>query len=331
VKDPRIGWLVGATAAILVVVLIVLLVTREDDSPAPAATTLPPSTSTTPDTSTTSSEPPTTTTTIAATTTTEPPTTTTEAAGSWAPQPLVVANFGALGWWDGAGWVQVVADTELPVTGGEDYAVASLDVTGTTTGGPPTILCEPLENPGVVLADADALGAWPGPVGVAISAGWDLVPHVVEAQSDDGTYAAFASQLLASRGLDVAEPPITQLLRVDLEGDGTDEALVATADFADGDGLLAQPGDYSMVFLRKIVDGEVQTAILAESIVTEVADGETPFVESHGIGAVADLSGDGVMEIVVSSAYYEGVGVGVWEWAGGDLGPVYRIGSGCGA
>ncbi len=320
-RDPRIAWLVAGTAVILLVVFAVLALTGDDE---PAAT---PTSS--------SSPPPTTTTTVPAATTlpstTTLPTTTTSTTvpeGAWADVPLVVASFGALGWWDGSGWVQVEGDTALPVSGGEDYAVASLAVTGTTTGGAPEVLCEPVGNPGVVLAD-DVLGGWPGPVGVAVSAGWPLVPHTVESQVDDGTYAAFARELLAGRGLDVAEPVIAQLLRVDLEGDGTDEALAVARDLADPTGLIGTPGDYSIVFLRKIIGDEVQTAIIAESIIEPGAD--SPFVEAHAIGAVADLSGDGTMEIVVSTAYYEGIGVGVWEWAGPDLGPVYRIGSGCGA
>lgn len=329
-QDPRIAWLVAGTAVVLLVVLGVFVLTADDTPTAGTTTPAPPATTTSAPATTSTAAQVTTTTAQPATTTTAPATTTTTAPDTWADVPLVVASFGALGWWDGGAWVQVDGSTTLPVAGGETYAVASLDVTGVTTGGPPTILCEPVENPGVVLAD-EILGSWPGPVGVAVSAGWDLVPHTVEAQTDDGTYAGFAAELLAARGLDVADPVITQLLRVDLEGDGNDEALVVARDLADPAGLLARPGDYSLVFLRKIVDTEVQTAILAESVVDEVAEGETPFVEAHAVGAVADLSGDGVMEIVVSSAYYEGLGVGVWEWAGADFGPVYRIGSGCGA
>jgi hypothetical protein len=72
-------------------------------------------------------------------------------AGNWSEVPLVVAGFGALGWWDGAGWVQVDPTTTLPVTGGEDYQVAKIGEEAVLVGGPPTTLCEPVNNPGVVL------------------------------------------------------------------------------------------------------------------------------------------------------------------------------------
>ncbi|MDH3463874.1 MAG: VCBS repeat-containing protein, partial [Acidimicrobiia bacterium] len=205
-----------------------------------------------------------------------------------------------------------------------------LGLEATVTGGPETLLCEPLFNPGVELSNTTVLGTWPGPFGVAISAPWELTPHFVQTETDDGTYSAFAKPLLAARGLNVANPVIKQIVRADLDGDGVNEVVTVTEDIADPS-LFAQEGDYSLVFLRRVVEGEVQTAILGESIVDEVVEGETPFVLSFDVAAVADLSGDGKMEIVVNSKYYEGLGFGVWEYVNDDLGPVLQIQSGCGA
>ena len=60
------------------------------------------------------------------------------------------------------------------------------------------------------------------------------------------------------------------------------------------DDLFAQPGDYSVVVLRKMIEGEWQTAILE----TSVAEPDSPYILSHSIAAIADLNGDGKMEIV---------------------------------
>jgi len=279
------------------------------------------------DTSTTMAE---TTTTVPETTTTEATTTTTELAGNWADEPLVVSRSGALGWWDGGNWVQVDELTSLPVSGGEDYQVVLFGSDEIVSGGTPTILCEPVFNPGVELGDADALGDWPDPVGVAISAPWDLTPHFVQEETDDGTYSDFARPLLVARGLDVENPVIKQIIRFDLDGNGENEVLVVAEDIEDSDSLFAQEGDYSLVFLRIVVEGEVQTAILGESIVDELQEGVTPFVLSHSIAAVADLSGDGKMEMIIHEVYYEGSGWTVWEYVNDDLGAVFQIGSGCG-
>jgi hypothetical protein len=325
----RVAWILAGLFVVLVVVLIFML---GDNGTGDTTTSSSSATSTFPETTTTAAQTTTTvaetTTSLEDTTTTVAETTTTGLEGNWADDPVVVSGFGALGWWDGVSWVQVQSDTALPLSGGESYQVAVLGLEATTTGGAPESVCEPLENPGVSLANEQLLGDWPGPYGVAISAPWDITPHLVEQISDDGTYAAFASQLLSERGLTVPNPVVKQLIRADLEGDGVNEVLVVAEDVTPG--LLAQPGDYSIVFMRKAVEGEVQTAVLGDSEVVDLAEGETPFVESFSVGAVSDLNGDGKMEIVVSSAYYEGLGVQVWEYVNDDLGPVIQIGQGCG-
>ena len=280
----------------------------------------------------------TTTTTQARMTTTTVPTTTTEGStttsrpfllpGVWAEQPLIVSAFGALGWWDGSSWTQVDDSTDLPVAGGEDYQVARLGGEASTTGGAATLLCDPIEVPGVELAHPDLLGEWPGPYGVAISAPWQLTPHLVEELADDGTYAGFAAELLAARGLGVANPQIKQLIRADLEGDGINEVIVVAEDIQ-GSYHPPTAGDYSIAFLRKVVDGEVQTAVLGESVITD-ADVDAKINYAFAIGAVADLSGDGTMEVVVSSAYYEGLAVEVWEYFNDDLGMIPAVRTGCG-
>lgn len=291
-------------------------------------TTVAPATSTTQqDTTTTAPE---------TTTTTQATTTTTTITGNWADAPLVVSQYGALGWWDGANWVQVDEVTTLPVAGGEDYRVVLFGSEETITGGPAETMCEPVFNTGVDLSDVSALGGpWPEPEGVAISAPWDLTPHFVALDDDEeGTYSELASPLLSARGLDVDEPVIKQVVRFDLEGDGINEVIVVAEFIANSAGqngqLFAQEGDYSLVFLRRVVDNEVQTSVLGESVVASLEEGETPFILSFVVAAIADLSGDGKMEIVLNEVYYEGVGWSVWEYVNDDLGAIFQIGSGCG-
>ena len=324
----RTIWILGGVFVVLLIVLAVVFSSGDGDTGDTTATptsldttTTLDETSTTEDRTTTTVEP--TTTTSPETTTTIETTTTTEALSGWADLPLVVAGFGALGWWDGTGWVD--AGNALPVVGGENYQVAVLGLTATTTGSGQELVCEPLENVGVVLANERLLGEWPGPYGVAISAPWTLTPHLVESVADDGSYAEFASQLLSERGLEVADPVITQLLRVDLEGDGLNEVIVVSEEITGG--MLPAVGDYSIIFMRKVVQGDVETAVLAESIVLD----EETFPESFRVGSVADMSGDGKMEIIVSSAYFEGLAVEVFEYVNDDLGPVAQISTGCGA
>ena len=325
----RTAWILAGLFVVIVVAIIFVL--GDDEEAGDTTSTI--ATSTTSSGETTTSAAPTstvggaiTTTVVQTTTTTVLATTTTAGVeGAWSDIPMVATGFGALGWWDGASWVQVESGAALPVVGGEDYQVAFVGLDAIITGGAPTTLCEPVNNPGVTFEDEAVLGDLPGPLGVAISASWILVPHLVEEIEDDGTYAAFAGELLAERGLNVPDPAIKQLLQVDLEGDGVNEVLVVAEDVTEG--LFAQDGDYSIAFLRRSVQGSVQTAILGESVIVIAED---PVVNSYSVGAVADLNGDGKMEIVITTAYYEGIGVEVWEYVDDDQGPVPRIASGCG-
>lgn len=286
--------------------------------PAPTTAAAPATTTTVP--------PATTTTTAPSTTTTEPAPTTTMLEGTWAEEALVTTGFGALGWWDGSGWADAATEGSLPVSGGEDYQVVVLDQLSRTTGGEETIVCAPLDLVGVELADQELLGEFPGPYGVAISAPWTLQPHLFEEITDDGTYAGFASELLASRGLDVPDPVIKQLFRTDLEGDGVNEVLVVAEEVSPG--FLMEPGDYSIAFVRKVVEGEVQTMILGELVAFDESD---QFGGAFSFGTVADLNGDGTMEIVVNGAYFESFGVSVWEYVDDDLGAVEVLMMGCGS
>jgi len=240
---------------------------------------------------------------------------------------LIVTDFGALGWWDGADWLDAESEEILPISGGEDYQTLVGDALAMTTGGPQATVGDPLDLIGVELADPDLLGSYPGPYGVAISAPFDLQPFLYDdGEADDGTYAGFASDLLAGRGLDVEDPNIKQLVRTDLEGDGVNEVLVVAEEVTEG--LLLQPGDYSILFMRKVIDGEVQTAILEETV---VMDEDDQFLGAHSVGTVADLNGDGKMEIVSNSAFFEGFGVVIWEYVNDDLGLNLRLQRGCGS
>jgi hypothetical protein len=79
------------------------------------------------------------------------------------------------------------------------------------------------------------------------------------------------------------------------------------------------------------VQGDVATSVIGESVVVELEEGETPFVLSFTVAAIADMNDDSMMEIILDSAYYEGVGVEVWEYVNDDIGPLAQISAGCGA
>ncbi len=326
------GWTIALIVSLVVLMIILFAVCSGDDS-GDTTTTSAATSTTAPEVTTTTVESTTTSIPEAATTTVAETTTTVDDGlleGNWAPEPLVVADYGALGWWDGAGWVQVEPETALPVSGGEDYQIARFGVEGITVGGAETETCEVTLGRGVPLEDGDLLGSYPDPVGVAISAAWPLNPHLVEQIEDDGTLATVAAGLLADSGIEVVAPPIKQAFRFDLEGDGVNEVVAVAEDI--GSDLFAEVGEYSIVFMQRVAGGSVGTSTIVESVVAEpIPEGEVAFMESFAVGAIADMNGDGRVEFVISAAYYEGIGIGVWEHVSDELGALQQISTGCGS
>lgn len=152
--------------------------------------------------------------------------------------------------------------------------------------------------------------------GVAItSARWNIVPRLPKAiGTKDEIYQAYlkiVGDMLKSKGIKNPVVRITQAYRVDLEGDGTDEVIIAANSEGIGEDPRAKAGDYSMLFIRKVVKDKAQTIMIAEEYHTKEAGGLTP--SDNNISAIADLNGDGVMEIIIYGGYYEGSGSVAYE------------------
>ncbi|MBQ4133575.1 MAG: hypothetical protein IJD04_07585, partial [Desulfovibrionaceae bacterium] len=122
---------------------------------------------------------------------------------------------------------------------------------------------------------------------------------------------------LASQGLPDTDPQLMQLYRVDLEGDGTDEVVICAQNILTGTENRAQwdddvvlplnaysaaKGDYSLILLRKIVDGKVAEIPLGQFIAladSAPADKDWTPPILYKIYQFADLNGDGVLEIIL--------------------------------
>ena len=262
----------------------------------------------------------------AATTTTPPTTSTSVATTETQPEgvpPVVVSRYGLMGWWDGD-WVVPEDIGDVPVVGGEQYQVVMLDQPQTLAIGSAPRLCEPSLTP-VLDLDPPLPGDFGDAGAIAVVSSWELRPSptaVVEELAE--VHHAAVIEVLEPLGI-LSEPDVYQQLVVDLEGDGTDEVIIVARHVADD--VIARPGDYSVVLLRKSIDGEWQTAILE----TSLAEPNSPYVLSHSVAAVADLNGDGKMEIVVDAVYYEGAGSVAYEYINDDLGPQSVLTGGCGA
>jgi hypothetical protein len=109
---------------------------------------------------------------------------------------------------------------------------------------------------------------------------------------------------------------ITQHLRVDLDGDGNEEVLLAATNYPSAEGSApraATAGSYSFVALRRVIDGKVSKQILSGEFYRKAQDFNALPPNVHEVAGILDLDGDGKMEIILNWQYYEGDGTTAWK------------------
>jgi len=121
-------------------------------------------------------------------------------------------------------------------------------------------------------------------------------------------YRDAVRDFLRSRGLRDPKVKITQLLRIDLEGDGEDEVFVTATNYGtkDADDIPSESpaGSYSLILLRRVVDGKVRTQLIDGEFYRKAGDFNAP--RRFRVSALLDVDGDGKLEVIVNAAYYEG-------------------------
>jgi hypothetical protein len=195
------------------------------------------------------------------------------------------------------------------------YQVYSLaKQVGQITAAKPTSVEEPCPDTLMV-----SLSSKPKDGVIGLDALWNALPR--KPMITDTTQPAYVDAVrdfLMSRGIADPKVRITRILRVDLEGDGEEEVLISATNYSTNDKLnylpaapfpetplhVPQRGSYSIVILRRVVDGNVQTKIVAGEVYPKLNESVAPNV--YNIAAVLDLNGDGKLEVIVHSFYYEG-------------------------
>jgi hypothetical protein len=191
--------------------------------------------------------------------------------------------------------------------GGERYRLYSLTrFLGMATGTKPRLV----KGEGYGYAQVLSLAPVPKSAGVVIGVGgtWNALPRVPTIErNDQAVYREVVSAFLKAKGVAVHAPRITQVLRVDLGGDGTDEVLISASSGGPSEMFNApKKGTYSLVLVRKLVNGRVRTFEVAGTYLTkDLGPDEPPLIEILRVDAVLDLTGDGRMEVLVGAEGYE--------------------------
>lgn len=153
---------------------------------------------------------------------------------------------------------------------------------------------------------------------------WSARPRTISESQPTTAHAETIAKLLQAEGLTNPNVQIEQVVTVDLEGDGTNEVLIAATTLGSVAAPISDVGDYSIVALRRLVGGELQESVLSVNATTE--DDLTRLGPSEeGASAVdqplarfefadtADLNGDGTIEIVLRFQLDHGAGFRVFD------------------
>lgn len=216
-----------------------------------------------------------------------------------APPPVLVVDGLAIARLVGDRWV---APTPIPAV---RYSILGIARTQ------PPLLLKPLvreEVPaGIFMLDA--------PPGVLYSGAARAPRRATELDPKGSLYRSALSDYLVSRKLKGARARLTRVVRCDLDGDGRDEVILEGSSRSGlaqtglgGDGVRAD--DYSVVLVRTLVGGRVRTVPLWSAL------GRTAYSDAK-LAAVADLDGDGRMEVVISWTAWEAGGAELWSFRAG--------------
>jgi hypothetical protein len=124
--------------------------------------------------------------------------------------------------------------------------------------------------------------------------------------TDSDIYRQALDELLQANGIPSSDVQITRLLRIDFEGDGTDEVVMSAAHFIEVTGHQVVAGDYSVVAVRAITPNGVELLPLVADYY--LADNEMAFPNRYELIGILDINGDGLMEVIVQIRGWEKLG-----------------------
>ena len=138
---------------------------------------------------------------------------------------------------------------------------------------------------------------------IAIAAPWNALPRKPKViDTTQKAYVEAVRDFLKTKGIQQPKVKIESILRADLDGDGEEEVLISATNYFSKDNHLpmrSPAGSYSMVLLRRMVAGKVETQLVEgefhpKAYVRKGDSFDAP--NAYKVIATLDLDGDGKME-----------------------------------
>jgi hypothetical protein len=152
---------------------------------------------------------------------------------------------------------------------------------------------------------------------VGVGSRWNAMPRLPRLITANlQPYEEAAKEILKSKGIAEPQVNLTQVIEIDLDGDGLNEVLVCARRFTMAHlSDLLKDGDYSMLFVQKKAKGTVRNILIKGQFQT-ASRPEPGLALTWRVVGLVDADGDGVMEIVVDYEYYEGGGARLYQLEG---------------
>jgi hypothetical protein len=166
---------------------------------------------------------------------------------------------------------------------------------------------------------------------IALGGTWNALPR--KARIADPTrpvYIDAVRDFLKGRGIKNPKAKIKRILRVDLDGDGEDEVLLSATNYLSAEEeevpSSSPEGSYSVILLRRVVAGKLKTQVIAGEVHANAKNSNAP--NYYDVTAVLDLDGDGKLEVVVHSSYYEGGSTTIYRCDPAKITPLLEVSCG---
>lgn len=155
---------------------------------------------------------------------------------------------------------------------------------------------------GKIIVDGDYVNNFDIRELVGISGDWDVMPKIPkEIMLPNKEIYDSVCEVLGDEFVQVNEPTIIQAYEIDLDNDMIDEQIIVAENLKQNWSYM-QNNSYSLIFIRKIINGEYENIFLARDILNDDANEEEILSVFRRIRGILDIDGDGEIELLIESS-----------------------------